>query len=501
MMTAIRKRAGDFAAIIFLVVVAAVVGGYILENQRLRFPFIEKKPMRVNAEFSTAQAVTPGQGQTVRVAGVKIGDIGSVKLKDGRAIVGMDIDSEYENGFLRQDATALLRSKTGLKDMFIEVNPGTPSSPAVKNGYTIPINNTLPDVNPDEVLSALDADTRDYVKLLVNGAGQGLNRRGSDFQEVLSRFEPTYRDVARLTGALSTRRANLARLIHSLQVLNVELAGSSTDVSQLVEESAVVFRTFASEERGLRASLREFPSALRQTTITLGKVDRFAQVLRPTADRLRPAVRSIAAANKPVTVLAQEATPTLRDQIRPFVREARPLVNQLVDPVDQLSESTPDLRRTFARLNDLFNLLAYNPGGREEHNRGKGGVDEGFLFWVAWTTHQTEHLFTLNDANGSYRPVFIGAPCETLAHLLAETPGRAFTANFLAIVTGPLCEGEIPGTTSLSATARRGRTRRRRTRLPRTRARATKGQVTRAQATRARATATRARTAEAIRPS
>jgi phospholipid/cholesterol/gamma-HCH transport system substrate-binding protein len=386
----------------------------------------------------------------VRVAGVKIGDIGSVKLKDGRAIVGLDIDSEYDTGFLREDATALLRSKTGLKDMFIEVNPGTSSAPAVKNGFTIPINNTLPDVNPDEVLSALDSDTRDYLKLLVNGAGQGLNRRGSDFQEVLARFEPTYRDVARLTGALSTRRANLARLIHSLQVLNVELAGSSTDVSELVEESAVVFRAFASEERGLRASLREFPSALRQTTLTLDKVDRFAQVLRPTADRLRPAVRSIARANKPVTELAREATPTVRDQIRPFVREAQPLVEDLVDPVDQLAESTPDLRRTFNRLNDLFNLFAYNPNGRESHERGEG-VDEGFLFWIAWVTHQTEHLFTLNDANGSYRPVFIGAPCETIAHLLAENPGRAFTANFLALLQNAACDDQVPGVSSLSA--------------------------------------------------
>ena len=31
--------------------------------------------------------------------------------------------------------------------------------------------NTLPDVNPDEVLGSLDADTRDYLRILLNAGG------------------------------------------------------------------------------------------------------------------------------------------------------------------------------------------------------------------------------------------------------------------------------------------------------------------------------------------
>jgi phospholipid/cholesterol/gamma-HCH transport system substrate-binding protein len=424
MITEIRKRAGDFAAIIFLVVVAAVVGTYILKNQRLRFPVIEDKPMRIFAELSTAQAVTPGQGQTVRVAGVKVGDIATVRLKDGRALVGMDILPVFkEANLIRQDATALLRSKTGLKDMFIEVSPGTRAAPPAREGFTIPVANTLPDVNPDEVLSALDADTRDYLKLLINGAGEGLRRRGSDLQEVLARLEPTNRDLARLNGALSERRANLRRLIHSLQLLNTELARSGQDVSELVDESAVVFRAFAAEQANVRASLRELPPSLRQVSMTLDKTERFANVLRPTADRLRPTVRAIPAANAATRRLALEATPTVRDQIRPFVREARPLATELVEPVRDLADATPHLTETFEMLNKLFNLIGYNDNGRE--GPGDSNRDEGFLFWIAWVTHQTEHLFTLQDANGSYRPLFTGAPCSVWQSILEETVHEA----------------------------------------------------------------------------
>ena len=132
----------------------------------------EPKPFKLNAEFSTAQAVIAGQGQTVRVSGVRIGDIGEVELKDGRAVIKMDIDPEYKD-LVHTDATALLRPKTGLKDMFIDLEPGGGDAPVAKQGWTIPIRATLPDVNPDEILGALDTDTRDYLQLLLDGAGRG----------------------------------------------------------------------------------------------------------------------------------------------------------------------------------------------------------------------------------------------------------------------------------------------------------------------------------------
>ena len=436
MITEIRKRAGDFAAILGLVLIASIVGVYILHNQRLRFPFIQEKPFELQATFSTAQAVTPGQGQTVRVSGVRIGDISKVDLKDGRAIVTLALDPEYDD-LVHTDATALLRPKTGLKDMFVELSPGSAAAPLAKENWTLPINNTLPDINPDEIFEALDADTRDYVKLLVNGAGRGLDGRGSDLREVFKRFEPTNRDLAAVTSAVSTRRANLRRLINSLQRLNTELASRDDDIAQLVSSSAVVFRAFAAENANISETVRRLPPALRQTTVTLGKVERFANVLGPAADNLRPAVRALNRANLAVRPFAIEATPILRDRIRPFVRNARPLVRDLKAPGRQLANATPDLTRSFVVLNHLFDLFSYNQNGREGPE--VANRDEGYLFWIAWLTHQTEHLFTQGDAHGSYRPVFIGGSCGSLAGIAADDPTGIFgpTLNTLGITSNP----------------------------------------------------------------
>ena len=179
MRTAIRKHLKDFLAVVGLILIAGGVSVYILGKQRLRFPFVQEKPFVLNAEFQTAQAVIAGQGQTVRVSGVRVGDIGDVKLQDGHAVVRMDIDAQYKD-LVHTDATALLRPKTGLKDMFVELQPGTDQAPLAKKGWTIPVENTSPDVNPDEILSVLDDDTRDYLKLLIGGAAQGTaGRAGS----------------------------------------------------------------------------------------------------------------------------------------------------------------------------------------------------------------------------------------------------------------------------------------------------------------------------------
>ena len=105
MRKAIRDHLGDFIAIILLVAVGLGTTGYILSNERLRFPYLEEQPFRVKVELENAQAVTAGQGQTVRVAGVRVGDIGDVDLEDGVAVVEHELDPQNDH-LIREDATA-----------------------------------------------------------------------------------------------------------------------------------------------------------------------------------------------------------------------------------------------------------------------------------------------------------------------------------------------------------------------------------------------------------
>ena len=260
MKRAIREHWKDFAAIVGLLVITVVIAGYILSNERLRFPW-ESSPFTINAAFATAQAVTPGQGQSVRISGVQIGLVGQVTLKNGEGVVQMDIDPKYKH-LIHTDWTALIRPRTGLDDMFIELTPGPQPdhTPVAKSGYTIPVSNTMPVVNLDEILSSLDADSREYLDLLVNGAGEGLkNNGGNQLAQVMQRFEPTHRDLARLNSAVAVRGVALRRLVNSLKRLNEALAAKQGQIVQLVDSSEKVFRAFASEDTNVSRAVADLP--------------------------------------------------------------------------------------------------------------------------------------------------------------------------------------------------------------------------------------------------
>ena len=228
----------------------------------------------------------------MRVAGVEVGDVDDVELENGKAIVKLAIDSEYE-GMVTRDATALLRPRTALKDMFIELNPGSPEAPEAGEDFRLPISNTLPDVNADEFLSALDTDTRQYIKLLLQGAGEGLKGRGNDLRTVLKRFEPTHRDLAlRVDRDGQAHARELRRLVRSLNLVTRELGAKDDDLAQLVDSASKSFGTLADRREEVSGTVRRLPGTLGQATRTLNRVEGMARVLRPAADgaaaRCRP---------------------------------------------------------------------------------------------------------------------------------------------------------------------------------------------------------------------
>jgi phospholipid/cholesterol/gamma-HCH transport system substrate-binding protein len=411
---AIRKHLADFLAVVALFVLGAGVATYILANQRLRFPLVEDKPFVVKMELENAQAVQPGQGQTIRSAGVEIGKIGAVELEEGVAVVEMELEPRYE-GYVRDDATALLRTKTGLKDMFVELDPG--DGKPLDAGDRIPVANTAPDIDPDEILAALDTDTRDYLKLLVSGAGKGLDGRGEDLRETFRRFSPLHRDLNRVTEAIADRRDNLRRLIHNYGLLVDELGGRGEDLTRLVRASNAVFDSFAAEDTNVSAFVAKLPGALRETRVTLGKVDRLGQRLGPALESLRPPFRKLDEANRAVLPFVEEATPIIRDEIRPFARAGQPFFRKLGLSARDLSKASPDLTKSFRGLNRLFNIGAHNPNGAEEltgdlaKDRAR---DEGYLYWLAWTAQNTVSLFSTSDAQGPFRRIFLGGVnCNT----------------------------------------------------------------------------------------
>jgi phospholipid/cholesterol/gamma-HCH transport system substrate-binding protein len=439
MRRAIVKHRADFIAILVLFVLAVGVGGYILSQERFYLP--EWVPIfgtdfvTYKAQFTTAQSVTPGQGQTVDIAGVPVGEISNVELVDGRAVVTMKIRHKYAK--VHRDAFALLRPKTGLNDMIIALNPGTRGTPMLKHDGVIPISDTLPNVNPDEVLSALDADTRDYLKLLLNAGGQGLRGEGRNLSAVFRRFDPTARDLRKVTAMVAQRQRNLARVVHNFAALSAALGAKDDQITQFVDSSNAVFRSFANQQDNVRQTIALLPGALSATRGALVRTDALARQLGPALQALRPGARALGPTLRQVRPFVTGTVAPIRDQIRPFTRAALPTVRALRPTAHDLTKVTPNLTQTFKELNALVNILAYNPPGPTE---------EGYLFWAAWANHNADSLISAQDALGPIRRLEFLVSCSSLAILktLSDPAVNPVLATLTQLLDAPLNSPACP---------------------------------------------------------
>jgi phospholipid/cholesterol/gamma-HCH transport system substrate-binding protein len=432
MATAIRKHLRDFIAVAGLIVIALGITVYIIQEQRLRIPVLEERPFELKAEFETAQAVVPGQGQTIRVAGVRIGDVQDVEVEDGVGVVTFAIDREYLP--IYRDATILMRPTTGLKDMFFQLDPGSKDAEGgeYEEGEVIPVANTAPDVNLDEILAALDSDTQAYLRLLLVGAGKGLDGRDKELGRLLGGLGPINRDLANLNRLVAQRKTNLAQLIHSLNVLTTRVGQADGDLTELVSASNGALGAIAEQDPNVQRAIAQLPGTLSQARETLTATATFAAEMGPAFNDLRPFARNLTELNDSTRRLAENATPVIQREIRPFVRTAKQAVPDVRKAADRYSEAAPALTTVGKKVNRLANMAAFNPNGAEP--AGTEGRDEGYLYWAAWLGHNGNTVFSAGDGNGFYRRIYFTVGCDQLIEMVRSSVAAVEAIN--EIVTG-----------------------------------------------------------------
>jgi phospholipid/cholesterol/gamma-HCH transport system substrate-binding protein len=249
----VRGRRKDTIAIFVLAIAGIVMMLGIFVQQKASLPawlpVVGEEFEHITAEFSTAQAVTPGQGQAVDIAGIQIGKVASVDLENGHAVVGMDIEPKYMD-LIHPDASFLLRPKTNLNDMIVEIEPGTAKG-EVEDGDHFTLTQTEPNTNLDAFFSTLDADTRQYIQLLVAGGAQGLGGRGKQLSNALRRFQPFVHYTAKLNKAVAQRHVEISRVIHNFNLLTTELARRDSAVKRFVTSSKAALGNFANQQESV----------------------------------------------------------------------------------------------------------------------------------------------------------------------------------------------------------------------------------------------------------
>jgi phospholipid/cholesterol/gamma-HCH transport system substrate-binding protein len=398
-----RGRSKDTIAIFVLVAAGIVMTLWIFTQQKASLPawvpIVGEEFDHITGDFTTAQAVTPGQGQAVDIAGIQIGKVTSVDLEDGHAVVGMDIEPKYME-LIHHNASLLLRPKTNLNDMVVEVDPGSGKN-HIEDGHNFPLSQTEPNVNLDAFLGTLDADTRQYIQLLVAGGAQGIGGRGHQFGNALRRLQPFAHYIADLNKAVATRREALAHVIHNFGLLTTELGRHDAAIERWVTSSKGALGNFANQQQSVQEILTEFPSTLTAAESAFASANRFSKAARPALLGLIPQAQALKPALKANERLFEQTVEPIRTQIRPFTREVRPVLTHAKQGSAAFSKTVRGFGNSLGAFNSFLNELAYKPKGKQS-----------YLFYLPWLNHDTNATFNLADPAGPISRSLVMISCN-----------------------------------------------------------------------------------------
>jgi phospholipid/cholesterol/gamma-HCH transport system substrate-binding protein len=329
-----RKRRGGISPFTVGVValVVTIVGVYLGFTKSIPF----RSHYEVKAAFKSANNLR--NGSPVRIAGVEVGKVKKVergRKGDEGAVVTMRIQDKGRP--LHPDAHFKIRPRIFLEgNFFVDVTPGT-SGREVADNHTFPVQQTDTPVQLDEVLTALQTDTREDLKTLLREYGAGLRGKGAKgFNESIKYWKPAYRDSAIVSEAmLGEKEHDLSGYVDRSGVVAGALDRHRESLKNLITNFRITAGAFARENTNLEAAIAELPRTLRAAQPALAALNRSFPGLRGFARDIRPGVE-----NSEETI----------DVTLPLLKQLRGLVSQ-----PELRGLTADLRPTVPALASFAN--------------------------------------------------------------------------------------------------------------------------------------------------
>jgi phospholipid/cholesterol/gamma-HCH transport system substrate-binding protein len=328
----VRRRGLSPFTVGLVALIVTIIGVYLGFTKSIPF----RHHYEVKAAFKSANNLRTAS--PVRIAGVEVGKVTKVERAhegDEGAVVTMRIQDKGRP--LRADAHFKIRPRIFLEgNFFVDVQPGM-SGKEVADGHTFPVQQTDTPVQLDEVLTALQTDTREDLRTLLREYAAGLKGKGAQgFNRSIKYWKPAYRDSAIVSEAmLGEKEHDLSGYVDRGGVVAGALDRNREQLKNLITNFRVTAGAFARENTNLEAAIAELPRTLRVAGPALDALNASFPGLRGFARDIRPGV---------------ESSEETLDVTMPLIKQLRGLVSQ-----SELRGLTADLRPTVPALASLAN--------------------------------------------------------------------------------------------------------------------------------------------------
>lgn len=343
------------------------------------------------------------EGSHVQQAGVRIGRVSAVERAGSTARAVIELESEFAP--LRAGARATVRVKTLLGEGYLEVAPGPPQAPVLREGATLAAGQVRDAVALDEFLETFPPATRARFRGFLGGFARAVDGRAADLNDALGSFAPLSTSTEDVLRALDGQDRALGTVFARSGVVFDALGRREGALRRAVTAGDELFGAIAARDRELTATIRALAPFLRALGRTSAVVEgasddlgRAAVAVRRVTPHAAPALRSLQHDVPSFTEVFRDLPPVLRAgrtglpaltrilrAAGPSLRDVMPSVQELAPIMELLAEyREPALLGPLSNVGSFTNGTMVGPGGRILH-RGGGAItlwNESIGGWI-----------------------------------------------------------------------------------------------------------------------
>jgi len=270
---------------------AIVLAGLIVVGAAIAIRNTFFRPTTITAYFPTATAIYPGDD--VRVSGMKVGTIASIKPQGTQAKLVMHVD---RNVPIPADAKAVIVAQNLVAARYVQLTPAYRSSgPTMRDGAVIPIDRTAVPVEWDEVKDQLmrlatelgpnsKVSTPSVARFIDSAADALGNGNGDKLRQTLAQLSGVGRILANGSG-------NIVDIIKNLQTFVTALRDSNVQIVQFNDRLATLTSVVNDSRSDLDAALTDLSTAVGEVQRFIAETrDQTSEQIARLGDAIQPLV-------------------------------------------------------------------------------------------------------------------------------------------------------------------------------------------------------------------
>ena len=281
---------------------------------------IPLKPKNYRVVVDFANATNLGINADVRISGVNVGHVVGKRDHGNTTRVTFDLKRQYAP--LAADARVMLRQKTLLGETYVDVTPGSPSSPKLPEGGTIERSQVSPSVTLDEIFRTFDPRTRDALRTWFQDQAEGLQGRGRDLNDSIGNTPAFAEKTDELLKILNSQDGAVSQLVSNTGVVFDALSERRGQIQGSIKNWNTVMAALAHRNKEIEGTFKALPTFAKEGAAAMKHLAEFGRDVNPTITKLRPFARSLGPTLREVGGLAPDFDALMND-LEPLVSASK----------------------------------------------------------------------------------------------------------------------------------------------------------------------------------